>query len=198
MTSCLKSIVSFCFLPFLLFFLAGCGSSIAPTIAGFTPASAPVGASVTITGNNFDPTPANNTVVFSNGVAATVTSSTSTQIVTTVPQGAVTGPITVTTTDVVQGATSASSFTVVPPPAITGFSPASAPVGTSITITGANFDPTPANNTVTFFNGITAVVTSCTSTQIVAAVPTGTITGPITVTVYGINSAVTGTSFTVL
>ena len=180
-----------------LFLLAGCGGSIKPTISGFTPESAPVGAAVTITGTNFDPNPANNTVTF-NGIAAVVTSCTSTQIVATVPQGATTGPITVTTIEVLQGATSATSFTVVPPPTISSFTPASAPAGANITITGTNFDPTPANNAVTFFNGIAAVIISSTSSQIVATVPAGAITGPITVTVDGVDSAVSGTSFAIL
>ena len=35
-----------------------------PTITSFSPASAEVGASVTITGTNFDATPANNIVYF--------------------------------------------------------------------------------------------------------------------------------------
>ena len=180
-----------------LFLLAGCGGSIKPTISGFTPASAPVGATITITGTNFDPTPASNTVTF-NGTAAVVASCTSTQIVTTVPQGAATGPITVTNSEVLQGATSAASFTVVPPPTISDFSPASAPIGATITITGTNFDPTPANNAVTFLDGIAAAITSGTSTQIVATVPPGAITGPITITVDGVNSATSGTSFTTL
>jgi large repetitive protein len=177
-----------------LFLLAGCGGSIKPTISSFTPASAPVGATVIITGTNFDSTPASNTVTF-NGIAAVVASCTSTQIVATVPQGATSGPITVTTTEVLQGATSAVSFTVVPPPSISGITPASAPVGSIITITGTNFDPTPGNNAVTFFNGISAVITSGTSTQIVVTAPAGSTTGPITVTVDGVNSAVSGTSF---
>ena len=180
-----------------LLLLAGCGGSIKPTISGFTPSSAPVGATITITGTNFDSTPASNTVTF-NGTAAVVTSCTSTRIVTTVPQGATTGPITITNSEVLQGATSAANFTVVPPPTISGFAPASGSVGATITITGTNFDPTPANNAVTFFNGIAAAITSGTSTQIVATVPPGAITGPITVTVDGVNSAVSGTSFAIL
>jgi len=35
------------------------------------------------------------------------------------------------------------------------------------------------------FNGAAAVITSCTSTQIVVAVPQGVMTGPITVKVGG-------------
>jgi hypothetical protein len=50
---------------------------------------------VIITGTNFNTTPSDNTVVF-NGTPAIETISTPTQIVTTVPVGAITGPITVT------------------------------------------------------------------------------------------------------
>ena len=60
------------------------------TIDSFTPATGSVGATVTIIGANFSPTPANNIVTF-NGSAATVTTATVTQLTTTVPTGATTG-----------------------------------------------------------------------------------------------------------
>ncbi|TMI94970.1 MAG: hypothetical protein E6H01_14670, partial [Bacillati bacterium ANGP1] len=84
---------------------------IGPSITGFTPAQGPVGTTVTITGQNFDAVPANNQVRF-NGVAAVIASATTTSITTTVPQGATTGPITVTTP--IATATSSASFTVTP------------------------------------------------------------------------------------
>lgn len=83
--------------------------STGPTITSFTPASGPVGTSVTITGTNFSTTPANNTVRF-NGMLATVINSSATTINTTVPAGATTGTITVTVAG--NTATSATSFTV--------------------------------------------------------------------------------------
>jgi YD repeat-containing protein len=64
---------------------------------------------------------------------------------------------------------------------ITFFSPDEGPVGTEVTIYGAGFSPTPADNDVKF-NGVTASVISSTNTQIVASVPTGATTGPISVT----------------
>jgi len=82
-----------------------------PSIASFTPISGPIGTMVTITGTNFDTTPANNIVMF-NGTAATVTASTSTSITATVPSGATTGPISVTVGG--NTATSATNFTVAP------------------------------------------------------------------------------------
>lgn len=58
-----------------------------PTIGSFTPVSGGAGSSVTIKGNNFDVTPANNTVFFG-PVAAKVTAATTTSLTTTVPAGA--------------------------------------------------------------------------------------------------------------
>ncbi|MFM8744033.1 MAG: IPT/TIG domain-containing protein, partial [Cytophagales bacterium] len=68
----------------------------AQTIESFAPASGAVGTSVTLTGTNFSTTPANNVVKF-NGVTATVTASTATSITATVPTGATSGTISVTT-----------------------------------------------------------------------------------------------------
>jgi gliding motility-associated-like protein len=80
-------------------------------------------------------------------------------------------------------------------PVISSFTPTSGPAGTTVVITGTNFDPTPANNTVQF-NGTTAVVTASTATSITVTVPAGATTGPITVTVGG-NTATSSTNFTV-
>jgi gliding motility-associated-like protein len=59
-----------------------------PTITSFSPASAEVGASVTITGTNFDATPANNIVYFGS-VKTTVTAATTTSLTVTVPKSSV-------------------------------------------------------------------------------------------------------------
>jgi hypothetical protein len=67
---------------------------------------------VTISGTNFSVTPANNTVKF-NGTTAVVTTSSATQITTTVPDGASTGKITVEVSG--NTATSSSDFTVTVP-----------------------------------------------------------------------------------
>jgi gliding motility-associated-like protein len=68
-------------------------------------------------------------------------------------------------------------------------------VGTTVTITGTNFDPIAINNIVAF-NGTTAVVTASTTTSITTTVPTGATTGTISVTVAG-NAATSATNFTV-
>ena len=64
-------------------------------IAGFGPASGPVGTTVTLTGKGFSPVAGNN-VVFIGGLRATVTGATATSLTFTVPVGATYGPITVT------------------------------------------------------------------------------------------------------
>ena len=79
-----------------------------PTVTGITPTTGAAGATVTITGTNFNSTPANNTVKFS-GVLATVTAATSTSLTVTVPTGAITGTVSVTTAG--GTATSAGGFT---------------------------------------------------------------------------------------
>jgi gliding motility-associated-like protein len=71
---------------------------------------------------------------------------------------------------------------VLPPPTITSFTPTSGLVGSSVIITGTNFDTTPTNNAVTF-SGTVAVVTGSTATNITTTVPAGATTGKISVTV---------------
>ena len=66
--------------------------------------------------------------------------------------------------------------------AITSFTPTSAPVGTGVTIYGAGFSATPANNTVTF-NGTAATVTASDAGSIATTVPSGATTGRIAVQV---------------
>src|SRR6266571_3145400 len=90
----------------------------------------------------------------------------------------------------------ASQFTTVAAPTITGFTPASGPVGTAVTITGTNFDPVASNNEVKF-NGVLATVTSASATSLTATVPSGATTGSITVTTRG-GTATIATNFTVI
>lgn len=68
----------------------------APVISSFSPLSAHVGATVTITGNHFTASTAGNVVYFGS-VKAKVTAASATQIMVTVPPGATYSPITVTT-----------------------------------------------------------------------------------------------------
>jgi hypothetical protein len=66
-------------------------------------------------------------------------------------------------------------------PVINSFSPASGPVGTTVTITGTNFSPTAANNIV-YFGAVKATVTAGTSTSLAVIVPAAATYQPIMVT----------------
>ena len=151
-------------------------STPAPTVTGFTPTSGPVGTSVTITGTNLTGA---SSVKFNGRSATTYTVDSSTQITATVPSGATTGKISVTTAG--GTATSSSDFTVIPPPSVTGFTPTSGPPGTSVTITGTGF--TGVSDVA--FNGTSVPsgdYTVDSATQITAKVPSGASTGKISVT----------------
>jgi RHS repeat-associated protein len=155
-------------------------STAATSIVDFHGKTGSAGSSVTIYGAGFSSTPGQNTVRF-NGTTATVTSTTVTQLVAAVPPGATTGTISVTSPS--GSATSTQTYVVVGSqvPTITGFSPASGIPGTSVTITGTNFDPAaPAANNV-FFNGLRAKVTSASASTLTAVVPPLRSSGRITV-----------------
>ena len=74
------------------------------------PVTAAVGAQITITGTGFNTDIAKMNVSFANNVAATIVSATATSLVVTVPQGAVTGKITVTNVALNQSVTSQADF----------------------------------------------------------------------------------------
>ena len=90
--------------------------STTPTITTFSPSSGAVGTSVIITGTNFSSTLSSNTVKF-NGITATLSSGTTTQLVAVVPASATTGKISVTTS--VGTVNSSADFTITTPPSST-------------------------------------------------------------------------------
>jgi YD repeat-containing protein len=154
-------------------------SSAQLSIISFTPQRGVSGASVTIYGTGFSATAAQDTVQF-NGTSANIISATTTQIVAAVPATATTGPITVTTPS--GSVTSSGVFTVAAnsgAPTITGFTPTMGAPGTSVALTGTNFDIV-ANDKVSF-NGSRGAVTSATSTQVNATVPTTATSGHIAI-----------------
>ncbi len=66
-------------------------------------------------------------------------------------------------------------------PIINSFSPTSGPVGTTVTITGSNFN-TIASHNIVYFGATRAVVSSSTLTSVTVSVPAGTTYEPIIVT----------------
>jgi YD repeat-containing protein len=149
------------------------------SVISFTPPSGPVGTTVKVRGTGFSTTPASNTVTF-NGTGATVSAATATQLTVTVPSGATTGTIAVTAPG--GSATSATAFTVTTSsaPTITSFTPSIGVAGTSVSITGTNFETTALKNRLQF-NLTSMAASSSTSTSISTAAPTNTASGPIKV-----------------
>jgi len=158
-----------------------------PFIISISPDFARVGASITISGNNFGST--QGTLTF-NGTAAAPTSWNNTQIVAPVPSGATTGPVVVTQAL----ASNSVTFTVDPSPSITSISPTNGPANTSVTVSGAGFGIPQGTSTIQF-NGTTATPFSWSDGTIIVSVPVGATTGQVVVSSGGINS--NGVTFTV-
>ena len=105
-----------------------------PNIKSFSPASGSVGTPVTVSGNNFT----GPTNVSFNGTSASFAFVSSKELTATVPAGASTGPISVTTG--AGTATSAQSFTVTaPPPPAVVLAPAVGPPSSSLGVSGSGF-----------------------------------------------------------
>jgi len=155
----------------------GGAPSPAPTISNFSPLIGDVGTTVIITGTNFTGA----TEVSFGGVAATSFSEDSpTQITATVPAGAVTGKIGVTTP--AGFGESVADFTVSAPveaPTIDSFDPTSGGPGTEVIISGDNFT---GAMEVSFGEVAAATFTVDSDTVITAEVPVGAVTGKIRVT----------------
>jgi len=156
-----------------------------PAFTSFTPAKGTVGTVVTIKGSGFAGTSA---VTFNDAAATFTIAAGGGSITTTVPAAASTGKIGVT----VSGATvkTFNNFSVVP--TITGFTPASGPAGTVVTITGTGF----VNATQVTFGSASAAFTVDSPTQLRATVPSGIGSSKITVRTAG-GAATTATKFTV-
>ena len=84
------------------------------------------------------------------------------------------------------------SGTVPAPPTVSGFTPTSGPVGSSVTITGSGF----TGATSVTFNGTSTAFTFNSDTQVTATVPSGATNGPIAVTTPN-GTGTSSTSFTV-
>ncbi|MEW6303449.1 MAG: IPT/TIG domain-containing protein [Verrucomicrobiota bacterium] len=142
----------------------------APAITSLVPESGPTGAQIEINGLNFGSA----TSVKFNGVSAGFTIVAPTQIRATVPVGASSGPVSVTSS----AGTGTSTNTFYVWPRIGGFFPTNGFAGSSITITGANFTAASAVR----IGGTEASFTLDSDAQITALVPTLAKSGALTVT----------------
>lgn len=149
-----------------------------PDIISFSPANATAGTTITITGAKFTGI---TEVRFGGEPAQSFTVVSPSTIQAVVGTGA-SGEVSVTGS---KGTGRAQGFIFLfptfPPPAITSFTPASGPVGTTVTITGNNFDNSPSQNIV-YFGATRATVLSASATSLTVQVPVGATYEPITVT----------------
>ena len=171
-----------------------------PTIDSLSASSGKFGDVIEITGTNLDTT----TAVDFNGTAADLTDAnvlideSGTRVVVVVPDGATSGPITITTPG---GSATSEPFTIVAPPTIESLSATSGKVGSTLVITGTNFGGT----TEVVFEGdgtadpVLADITTATitDTEITVVIPEGATSGVITVSTPG-GSATSEDSFEIL
>lgn len=161
-----------------------------PKVAAFHPTSGKVGIAVVIAGWRFTGASA---VTFG-GVKAAFKVASDRILTATVPAGAVTGPVRVTTPEGTDAST--AIFTVEGPaptaPVITSFAPLQGPAGTLVLVKGSGFTA----QAKVAFNGVAAAATFLDATQLRATVPAGAATGPITVTTAAGTSR-SGAAFTV-
>jgi hypothetical protein len=160
-----------------------------PIVSSFSPLSGKAGDQVVISGQNLQPA---TSILFGNTPASFSFDSPG-QIVTNVPNGAISAQITVSTP--AGSATSQGVFTVIQPaqlPSIESFSPSSGPAGTAVVILGNNF----IGEQSVLFNGVPSNNVSVVSTtEINAQASPNAGTGPITVNT-GSGSAISSASFT--
>jgi uncharacterized repeat protein (TIGR03803 family) len=161
------------------------GASPFVALVGPVPA-ATEGTQVQILGQNFS---SSSEVKFGGTAATTVTVTGTTFIETTVPTGALTGPITVTTSS----GTLSTLVTFDVTPTAASFTPTSGDAGTVVTINGTGLTQT----TEVKFHGTKATsFTVVSDSEITATVPTGATTGTVSVTTKG-GTATSTAKFTV-
>lgn len=146
---------------------------------------AKVGKTIGLLGQGFTGT----TKVTFNGTSGSFNVASDTYMTVTVPAGASTGLIRVTT----PGGTLPSNRTFRVTPQLLSFDPPSGPVGTQVTITGVSL--TQAQG-VGFGNRVPAQFTVNSDTQVTAIVPNGAQTGPVGIQTKG-GTAISSATFTV-
>jgi IPT/TIG domain len=155
--------------------------TVVPTITGFSPGAAAAGSPVTVDGTGFGGV----TSVKVNGVSAGFATLSKVQLRLTVPAAASSGTITVTTA----GGTATSAGTLSVLPKVTGFTPGSAAVGATVTISGNAF----GGATSVLFNGVGAVPATVTPTKVTVVVPAAASTGKLTMVTGAGSGQSTGT-----
>jgi hypothetical protein len=136
-----------------------------PVITAVSPAHAPIGGTITVTGTSFGDAQGTSSTVTFNGLTATPSAWANTSLSFPIPVGASSGAIVVT----VDGwQTNGINYNIAP--TISGVTPSSGPTGGSITISGSAFGVTQNFNPVTI-GGISVAPTSWSDTNITIPVP---------------------------
>lgn len=155
------------------------------TLREVSPPAGPLGSTVTLRGEGFEPDPARLRVRLGAAVIRPTRTST-TEIVFTVPRPSRGGVITVEA-DGRQTVTSAP-FAITVPPVLTAVTPAQGAPGTRITLRGRNLGTAVASVGVTV-NGVACPVATATSTAVTCELAADAQTGPLVVRVAGAGEA---------
>jgi len=169
--------------------ITGNSTTAAPTLSGFAPTAMTVGNTIVLTGSGLT----NTQSVTLNGLTVpTWVVNSDTQLTLLVPPTAVTGTLQIVTT--AGTVTSGSVFTVIPQ--ISGFTPASGPVGTQVTVTGSGFV---GATRVTFGTETTAANSPqvVSANELYATVDANATTGALEVAASGVTATSGLASFTV-
>ncbi|MDO6388766.1 IPT/TIG domain-containing protein [Pontibacter sp. BT731] len=153
----------------------------APSITSLSKNTDIVGASITITGDNFAADKTRNKVRFGTAMAEVLEASTQ-QLTVRVPEQAETGLLSVETPG--GKAISATNFEVIPSPRFTAMQPTKGKVGTVVEITGKHFGIMGLQDKI-IFNGKEALVLESAGNKYKVRVPRGASTGKVTITGYG-------------
>jgi len=145
-----------------------------PRATAFTPATGPVGTALTITGTNLTGA---TLVTFTGGVTVAPTAVTATSLRAVVPAGALTGPVSIT--NGIGTGVSAAVFKMLPK--ITGFTPATASLGSAVIVSGTNLKTGPGHPVVKVGTVVADVVASST-TEVTFTVPPLAVSGTISIT----------------
>lgn len=164
----------------------GAPAQTATTVSGISPSSGSPngGKTVTITGSGFTGATAVN---FGLIPAASFTVVSDTQITAVAPPGGGMVDVTVTGASGTSALNSADRFTYTGTPVLDPLSPATGPVGTTVTLTGSGFGSQVSGDEV-FIGSSTANVTSWTANRITATVPGGLVQGTGTFPVAVVNA----------
>ncbi|WP_276480932.1 IPT/TIG domain-containing protein [Paraflavitalea pollutisoli] len=146
------------------------GGSKAPEITSFSPAKIMPGGEVIIQGKNFKESIIDNSVIFNGNIfSGPMIAATTTQLTVRVPLDATTGKLIVQSGSLKD---TTSTDLVIDPDMISlaGFTPATGPIGTSVTITGINF----GLNTRVKINGVECPISNRTNTSLTISIPLNT------------------------